>query len=385
MAIYAYADETIFILDNLTNQTALGCGIFISDTEIKQGLIREALYNLKSDPEFQTKLDGRTIKRKFFHASDDSKNAHSHLCVAINKHLKGVFDFSYFDNVTEKDLKNSKFRENIISRCLSASTLEFFNSPREVYLTVEQRQGYNDSDTSNWLQHIYHMYEGASYDIPSFKTFFPKITISLRGKREPGLQITDFLMWSVNRSIRKVPNATWLQRLKFTRWHFYRDENSHNRGQYQLNTLSLTNPSENYPFKFKKPETWYLCLEAYILIERFLIAYDIEDFPPHALHLFDEFQSISARLKDTDYHIKSEDLELIGSVFLKLFDTIPLYKDVENNNKEAWEILLYAKYLAAMFVRKERIHFHRTKEEIQRWRYMMQTERAKEFEQLRVR
>ncbi|HUC83480.1 MAG TPA: hypothetical protein VMR70_21385 [Flavisolibacter sp.] len=383
MAVYAYADETIFNVSNSTNGKALGCGIFISQEKVTQTIIDTALADLKIDPDLDAKKDHRTMGRGFFHASDDSKNAHSYLCAAINQHVKGVFDFSYYENVDEKDFLRKKFRENIFSRCLNFSTLEFFNSAKEVHLIIEKRDELSASDTTKWLKNLYRLYEGAVHDIPSFKTYFPKIKIELRNKREPGLQIVDFLMWVVCRTKRKPPDEKWRKRLQFKTWHYYRDENGHNRGQYYLNCFPQEDSLlKNYPHPFQKPIEWHSFIDAYILIERFLISLDKSDFTLPSNHLFEEFDLASTRLKDKTYHIKSDDLELIGRVFLRLFDTMPLYDHVKDEDEEAWSLLFHAKYVASMLVRNEQLHFHRTKDEILRWRYIMKTERQEEFYQL---
>lgn len=383
MAIYAYADETIFTIDDITNQKALGCGILISQTELTQAIIEEALYDLENDVDFELKRDQRTIDRRYFHASDDSKNAHSHFCKAINKKVKGIFDFSYFDNVIEKELSRTKIKENMLARCLTASTLEFFNSTDEVHLVIEKRDGLTEYATLEWLKNLYRLYEETTYNIPSFKTYFPKINIDLRNKLEPGLQIIDFLIWSINRTKRKSPDNNWQKRLLFKTWSHYRDENGHNRAKYYLNTFTTYNSkSENYPHHFEEPEEWHLFIDAYILIERFLTSLDISDFTIQSNHLFKEFDLISSRLKDKDYHLNSNDLDLIGRIFLKLFDTLPIYKDVKDEDKQAWTLLFHTKYLASMLVRNGQIHFNRTKDEIQRWRYRMKKERSDEFYQL---
>lgn len=123
MAVFAYADETIFTIEPNSNLRALGCGILISRTEITPEVIREAIHNLSIDPDFDEKKDTRTLERKYFHASDDSKNAHSHLCNSINKHIKSVFDFTYYDNSTENQLNNLIHTEGIFKRCLTGSNL----------------------------------------------------------------------------------------------------------------------------------------------------------------------------------------------------------------------------------------------------------------------
>jgi hypothetical protein len=66
MAIYAYADETIFTINKDTNEQALGCGIFVTQNKIEPLTINEALKELSKDNEFDLDRDQRTINRNFF-------------------------------------------------------------------------------------------------------------------------------------------------------------------------------------------------------------------------------------------------------------------------------------------------------------------------------
>lgn len=91
---------------------------------------------------------------------------------------------------------------------------------------------------------------------------------------------------------------------------------------------------------------------------------------------------MSEKLKKKDYHLKSDDIKQIGSIFLRLFDTLPVYSHIPNTDTESWAVLFHMKYLASMFVRQGQIHFNRTRNEILRWRYKMQLEDPNEFKRL---
>lgn len=377
MPIFAYADETIFTLEPNTDVRALGCGILICKAQITPGVILEAIQNLSTDTDFDEKKDKRTLDRQYFHASDDSKNAHSHFCKSINKHVTGVFDFTYFDNSTENQVSNLIHTEGIFKRCLTSSSIEFFNYPAEVFLIIEKRNNLNNKDVERWKESIYRLFEGSSYDIPSYKTYFPKINIILAGKSNPGLQVVDFMLWAVNRSKKIPPNEIWMKRLAFKNWHYYKDGDGHKRGQYYLNCQPDINLKVNYDLPFKKADSWDEVIEAFILIERFLRHIDESNFTNANSHLWKDVTNISKLLKDDSKHLKSENLELIGRLFIRLFDTLPLYADISTD--EEWKLMFHAKYLAAMLTRKGQIHLSRTKAELTRWRYKMQTEHFNEF------
>ena len=92
---YIYLDESI-------NENYVGYGaLFVTDGNLAKQVVDKALIDLINDPDRNAKqckeLDDRTISRQFFHACDDSKNAHSHICTAINTSLKGEFYSQVFD------------------------------------------------------------------------------------------------------------------------------------------------------------------------------------------------------------------------------------------------------------------------------------------------
>ena len=117
-----------------------------------------------------------------------------------------------------------------------------------------------------WKESIYRLFEGASYDIPSYKTYFPKINIVLAGKSHPGLQVVDFMLWAINRSKKTPPNEIWMKRLAFKTWHYYKDDGGHNRGQYYFNSQPDVNLKINYDLPFQKADTWDEVIDSFILI-----------------------------------------------------------------------------------------------------------------------
>jgi len=94
---YVYCDESTFS----DPKPCIGIGMLITETEIAPSAIEEALQRLQNDPDIliepAKKLDEQTLKRRYFHASEDSKNAHSYLCEQINKLDAAEFVCDFFD------------------------------------------------------------------------------------------------------------------------------------------------------------------------------------------------------------------------------------------------------------------------------------------------
>jgi hypothetical protein len=375
MAIFVYADETIFTTDKAENNYGLGCGVFVSSKEITQEIVDEALYNLEKDNDFDNNQDSRTVERRYFHASDDSKNAHSHFCNSVNKNVVGIFDYTYFDNIKSINRSQKGFYENIFNQCLNGSSMELFESTDEVFLTIEKRNTLSEEMTLKWLNILYKLYEGTAYTIPTYKTYYPKINIALKGKKEPGLQVVDFLIWSLNRTKAKIPDDRWHKRVKYRTWHYYKDLQNQNRGKYYLNTYPKDfNLNEEYPFKFEEPREWESFLNAYINIERFLTLIEKSDFTEKSIHLYDNLISVSTKLKLDKHHLTEAEIALVGSVFLRLFDTLPLYKHIQEDDRTSWTLLLQAKYLASILVRNDQRHFNRIRRAILKWRHFFSAE-----------
>ena len=78
----------------------LSSGLLACDVPITKAVVDAALHNLQADPDRHKprhkEKDDRTLQRGYFHASDDSQNAHGHLCRSIVKHVAGTFFYSDF-------------------------------------------------------------------------------------------------------------------------------------------------------------------------------------------------------------------------------------------------------------------------------------------------
>lgn len=369
MEIFAYADETIFDIDSNNGNYAVGYGIFISQRPITTEVVYEAMDNLKNDPEINNTSDLSTIANGYFHASEDSKNAHSHFCNSIRKHVKGIFDFSYHilsTNIPEEKNQQQRFFNN----CLNGSSIEFFDSMKTVNLTIEGRNELSKESLEQWRRKIYEIFEGASYELPSFKTYFPKINIEIKGKSNPGLQVTDFISWAASRTLKLPSNPkwdTWFKRLPFVT--ISRDTSESQKQKRIKGYLNeIPAPWDDYPQNFVKSKTNEDVLNAYIVIERIIRSITESDFTEGNIHLYNDFMA-AKRLCTELIHFQQEHLETIGRAFIRLFDSLPIYKNIQNSDSESWLNLFHAKEIATLIIRDDYIHMGRTKDYILRWRY----------------
>lgn len=380
MAKYAYADETIFEIDAAKGIYALGYGVFITRDEIQSSFIKEAMTRLLNDEEFDLKRDTRTISNGYFHASEDSRNAHSHLCRCIKEKLGGLFAFNYFIITPENPLPKNQ-QERFLDRCLQGSSLEFFNSLEEVFLVIEGRPELTTYHAGKWQDKIYALLEGSTYHNPVFKTFFPKINVQIGTKQEPGLQVADFMSWAVMRSLKqpKKPEwETWLQRIGFHFTSFNKVVDGYEGGGQCFLNVEPDEWPANYPFRFTRTETSEDLIYGYIIIERFMWHVDEMDFNSDNIHLLPEFLKISAMCKSTR-PLMNDDFRLIARMFIRLFDSLPLYSHIDDADKESWTAMFYAKHTATLLIMRGHIHTGRTQDFIQRWRYKLIRDDRQEF------
>lgn len=371
MSIFAYADETAFIRDSSTGERSLGCAIFVTEKEIIGEVVSEAMETLRHQEPTDLRIKEsiiKTLNKGQFHASKDSNYAKRSFLSAINKHIQGTLCVTYYDNPIVNTVKD---QETFFARCMSSSSLELFRSMDEINLVIEKRESLAQVHAEKWKEQVYRQFESSSFEIPSFKTFYPCFNISLGDKSIPGLQVVDFLLWAVNRS-RQIPAKTdWINQLRFAVRYHTSDDSKHNFGHYYLNTTGLQ-PAPEYPVQFKKSETSEDVIYAWIVIERFFWMLEETDFSASSIHLYTGFAKIRRTLKTPTYYLKENDLIDVGRAFIRLFDSLPLYSHISDDDVDSWTLLHYTKHIASLIITKGHIHTGRTRGHILRWRYEAQ-------------
>lgn len=370
MALFSYADETKFDIDKTKGHTSLGCAIFITDTEITQELIDEALLKLRNVKPANDSIRqsiNSTLRRGMFHASKDSNYAKDCLLEVINKSLNGVLCTTYYKNPEQIDRPTDL--EKFFERCMTTSSIEFFNAMDEINLVIEQRPTLASVHIERWKETIYRLFENSSFKLPSFKTYFPQINISLGDKSVPGLQVVDLLLWIINQSKKTPLNDDWKKKLRFGFYRESRQEGSkQSEGQYFLNK-AMPRDLDNYPVPYENSETHEDLIWAWLRIEQFLRLIEESDFDETNRHLYNNFIPARTLLLRPGYNLKENDLSLIGRTFIRLFDSMPLYKYIPDSDIEAWKAMHHAKHIASIILASGHLHVGRTKDFIIRWRF----------------
>lgn len=368
MTLYAYADETEFKRSEIDLMTIVGTGIFISDIEIDHTFIHEAMNELQNDEE-KCNNDILTLRRGYFHASEDSKNAHSYICRAINKNLSGCFRYSFYERINQKYWEKYKSTENLNRLTLGLSTLEFFDSKiNKVVLTIENRNGFEKPAALQWINNWYKQIDLIAYAHPTFLTYYPDIEIRINDKTCPGLQVTDFILWTLNRANKTNSDNTWKSRLNFKFYSDFSEKNGvQSGGDYHLNNFSIDNGINNYPFKISEIETNDDFYNSYLIIEQTVRQLCKMNLPEHVWHLKSILTKINKSF-DNNEILTQEKLSLMVTIFIRFFDTLPIYDGIDDTDELKWSLILKAKKLAGLLLRNDLIHGVRSSIAILRWR-----------------
>lgn len=357
MTLYFYADETEFELDNHDGQpiNLYGYGVLITRYRVEEtDVIVEALHQLRQDPDIHKKpfsnADYQNIDRGYFHACEDSKNAHSHLCTTIRKYIQGKFRYEYDEK--------SKFSDILTRTCLE---LTYKNEPIEI--VFEGREDFQEFHVKEWIENFYRCIETILVQPPDIPAYFPDITTKVSNKKNAGLKVADFILWAINRTKKKNPDPKWYNRLEFT---FISDgkfnikDKLYTGGQCLLKEgLERKYPNFRYPASYlnfqKLPNSFLDLLDLYLFIEYQLLKVNCTAIPTHILHLRDDL--INAVINfDFPNQFNQEHQKIIqkvASIYIRLFDTLPVYLDLAETDCNQWSKFLLSRRFASQLLFQE--------------------------------
>lgn len=361
---YIYLDETTFSVPD----ARIGYGTLITDTEISQEIINDALTQLEKDPDRhippQLKIDDATLERGFFHASEDSKNAHSHLCVAINNNVNGYFSSNYFDN--EVFILNGKPTNYVYEISSSLSIISGLSTTSAVKVIFEERSGLNLPNIKKWFQKLETELLMSIYEQPYIPCFFPKVYFEIQSKSNPGLQCVDFLLWTVNRH--NNGDKKWLSRINTS---FMLEQGRDKKEWGALNFNVNERPKEEDVFyqiqdfpqnpdeKINDNKLYNFLLHAVKIIEYI----DRFGLPNELSHLEKEIKEVAKNKKNLN---AADYVRNLSSIYLKVFDSCHLITE-EASEKDKEFLLLSKKYLA-LTLRKDLLNGVRTCDHLSRAR-----------------
>lgn len=332
--MYIYLDETSF--GGNTEYSGYGC--LISKDRISNAVVDEALENLRNDQDrFKDKFisqDDRTLERKFFHAADDSQNAHSHFCNSINKNIIGKFNSHFFH--LEKSKLNSI--EEAYDLALKLSVLSVFHESQEVVFIFEERNDLTEVYIRKWWQSLWLDVFKSQFNHPYMVTYFPKLKFEIKTKYEPGIQVVDFILWASSRQVinKKCP---WLSRVKS----WFSTTVTPEGKSWGGHSLSLgrvdKDEDERYSIKDYKhddPELNSIAYLTHYIVHAQKVINVVYSQGKHdcIAHFWDEIEYLE---KNKCVNSNSEHINRISACFLKLFDNVAVIKkETKPDDKAFW-------------------------------------------------
>ncbi|NMO09488.1 DUF3800 domain-containing protein [Methanobacterium subterraneum] len=346
-------DETGFTLE--TGENIIGVGMLLTEAPIENDLTSEAMMELKKEIKASDETDERdhrTIENGFFHASEDSKNAHSYICTSIRKHINGNFNFFYLKPSDDDTRKKEELNRLI----LGLATMPHDQRREDFELTYENRNKFGINAAKSWLKdHQNKQFLRMIQD--GFPTSFPNIKLVEGDKSIPGLQVVDFILWAINRRIKNSGNPldeNWFEKPALDDWYNRLEielmDTSAVNGNYMVEgTIAIGDPLDfNYIFYPKVSAMKIDPIYAYLNIERYLRYFDRKGLPKHASNHSKPLKVLIKRLDGKI--IGKKILREVCTLFLKLFDTIPIYGDLKETDVDEWAILIALKNLAMFWL-----------------------------------
>lgn len=361
--MYIYVDETIF---SKNGTEYYGVGAFITDKKITNKIICSALETLRNDSDInlpETKqMDYRTLERRFFHAADDSKNAHSHLCRVIKQEINGEFRYTYFSPILDSQLQQESV-ESIHRLSTMLSILEITHYRRPVNIIIEERSGFTQGSITHFFEDFYNQLDRSCYNMPFLSASYPRLNVTIGNKNEPGLQIVDFILWAVNNQENSNAKSKWIERLGFSKFKSSYQQQGGGGSGGTINFNSGVRAKEvelsPYPesiFPLNESHSYEAIFNYYALIERTLHFYSLKGIPKHAQHFEMKLRELANNLRYKKT-LEVKELREVAKLFIRLFDTIPIYKGMKKESRQdVFKKIVYARHYAALILRQDLIN-----------------------------
>lgn len=332
--MFVYLDETEF-----GDGKYSGYACLITPSRIQRDVIDEALENLRNDPDRfaaqQKPMDDRTLDRQFFHAADDSKNAHSHLCRAIYNHVKGNFKTHIFH--TKKHTFTTK--EDLYDLASKLAVIGLFSHAVELTFIFEQRDNLNVGKLlSKWWPDLWFDLARNSYAAPFIVKYYPKVTFEIGTKSEPGLQVVDFMLWASQKA-RMDPKSKWFEYLPG----WSKSKTSTVDGGWEGDSITMLEPrplsERRYDIEhsnFSDPRfnsvdiLWHFIVNVQTVINK---SFALSD-KSRIMHFFDDIEELynNRNVIQGPHYIKK-----MAECFVKLFDNVEVVQlSASSEDKTFW-------------------------------------------------
>lgn len=311
-------------------------GVLAASVSIEDEVSQRALSALDDDPDTRGNVkDKATLSRRYFHASADSPNAHSHIARAIQAHaINGEFhDFQWhFGRQGQVQLTEAQLHREALSLALIPYLQDGYT---KIHLIIAERRGsFFKHDVDGWLVKQEEMRLAAFATHPDIPSRFPQIVPEVTTGAHPGVQVCDFMLWAVQRADYRVDgschgNSDWCSRVSLRRSTASEDQGSPmtdstfvlNDGlvpppHTYLDWQDLPEPGQSYGPRDLEPAIH----EIEALVEKAF--QEASRGNARIVHHLDRLLPAASALRG---ELSNEDVRTIGNAFLLVCDTFPLY------------------------------------------------------------
>lgn len=340
--LYAYADETQF---GEGNDRKAGYGILLSQMPIDATLINEALGLLrrKKNP---SKRDRRTLGRGFFHATDDDSFARQCLAAVARRRLAGCFVCSHLPAPLGGKVKTSTIQQS----ARDFAIVHALNHRGPIDLTVEGAPGLSAKSMNQWRDELYRLME-RSVVLTGAPMRFPAISVQVGSKATPGLQFADYFTWATGASIH-IHGDVGPRKLGplLRKYAFKIEQTGQVNAVYDLVSDGLEFRDITHPHlpDLSTPATFSASYDGVDKIAKCLRAIAKNDrlWAPHSAHLKRGLDLASHDWLNFPEKSHAMRVHRLASMFLRAFDTLPLYAGIPRRDKSTLAKLFDLRELA---------------------------------------
>lgn len=347
-------------------------GMLTVNHEIPRSIVEKGLDNLKKDPDIKDNLlDKNTLQRNYFHACEDSKNAHSHFCNQIKTIKPLTFDLGSFEKSTANSndcflSTRNEFHKRMIDWVVNKITGQ---PSTKIHLRIaEQLSSFHSGSIEDWKAEFLDTMVMIAARNPNIQMFFPEMDIEVVQGNHPGIQVVDFILWAALRSYgpnmpkKKCP---WASRLSLQK----ESEIQEIEGSISGITLFINEPIQAYydlsvPLDaMKKPDqipNMNKVCNYFCHVERSIQMFIQDGIPQSISHITAEITSVHNTLLNKS--LSFQDITTFCRLAFMMFDTAPLY-DFKNTYEV--QFVIDAKHVFGIIVEKSDIRWH---EYCRQWR-----------------
>lgn len=344
MELFAYIDETASDRTSGPGIQLVGAGALFTDAPVGKEVINEAIASLRVHPDLgrypKSKLN---IEKEVFHASKDSPISKECFFKSVNSQIKGEFCCYFTDIDSQREIMSPRSIEEIYRSASRINLAAAHDLPvKKLNIFIESRREFSKSHIEQWIETSYANIDAYAYEFCTSPQYYPSTVISLTDKTNPGVQVSDYLLWMYLRRI-KIQDYLWSQFLRQPLTVIETEIRGEFRGSSTLNNFNYS--TFNYPYIAQVDPLVadkYLSYQLIFQLTDHLSMHISEIDHGHIEHLVNEYRK---RKRNSDYSL--DFYIIISKIFLRSFDTLDVPQIFNANSHEKFLNLINAKYIAA--------------------------------------